>query len=330
VGVTETPQQNGRVERKHRHILNVGRALLFQSKLPPSFWAYAIHHVVFLINRVPTPLLQNQSPYFTLHNKLPDISLFKVFGCLCYASTLHSHRTKLQSRARKSLFLGYKSGYKGFTLYDLHSREIFVSRHVTFHENYLPYPHSPSSTSPIWEYFSPTPSTLVPNTDSSSFQSPIIVDIVSSSPSTLLDSPSPPPPISHIIHSHSTRNIIVPSYLKDYICNNIHVSTYSISHYISHHQISNNHTSFVMSLHSQPEPKSYAEASKHGCWKHAMQVELRALEKTGTWKFVDLPRNVKPIGCRWIYKVKLHADGTIERYKARLVAKGYNQIEELD
>jgi hypothetical protein len=57
----ETPQQNGRVERKHQHILNVGRALLYQSKLPHSVWSYAIHHVVFLINRVPTPLLQNQS-----------------------------------------------------------------------------------------------------------------------------------------------------------------------------------------------------------------------------------------------------------------------------
>jgi hypothetical protein len=43
-----------------------------------------------------------------------------------------------------------------------------------------------------------------------------------------------------------------------------------------------------------------------------------------------LPDHVKPIGCRWIYKVKHNADGTIERYKARLVAKGYNQVEGLD
>ncbi|MCI23370.1 retrovirus-related Pol polyprotein from transposon TNT 1-94, partial [Trifolium medium] len=61
-----------------------------------------------------------------------------------------------------------------------------------------------------------------------------------------------------------------------------------------------------------------------------MQSELSALERTGTWKLVDIPPNVTPIGCRWVYKVKLHADGTVERYKARLVAKGYNQIEGLD
>jgi hypothetical protein len=143
----ETPQQNGRVERKHQHLLNVGRALLFQSKLPKSFWSYAVLYATFLINRVPTPLLNHKSPYQLLHDSIPDKSVFKVFGSLCYASSLNSHRTKLDSRARKSVFLGDKSGYKGFVLYDLNTKEIFISRHVTFHEHILPYQSSnPSFT----------------------------------------------------------------------------------------------------------------------------------------------------------------------------------------
>jgi hypothetical protein len=59
-------------------------------------------------------------------------------------------------------------------------------------------------------------------------------------------------------------------------------------------------------------------------------IELHALENIGTWVLVDLPPHVKPIGCRWVYKVKHHVDGTVEQYKARLVGKGYNQIEGLD
>ena len=43
-----------------------------------------------------------------------------------------------------------------------------------------------------------------------------------------------------------------------------------------------------------------------------------------------LPANKKPIGSKWVFKVKLHPDGTIERYKARLVAKGYNQVYGID
>jgi hypothetical protein len=91
----ETPQQNGRVERKHQHLLNVGRALLYQSKLPKTYWSYAILHATFIINRVTTPLLHNQSPYQKLHHTIPDLHSFKVFGCLCYATTLQQNRTKL-------------------------------------------------------------------------------------------------------------------------------------------------------------------------------------------------------------------------------------------
>jgi len=84
----ETPQQNGRVERKHQHILNVGRALLYQSKLPASYWSYALLHATFIINGLTSPTLHNKSPYQLLHNKGPDIESFKVFGSLCYSSTL--------------------------------------------------------------------------------------------------------------------------------------------------------------------------------------------------------------------------------------------------
>ena len=51
----EIPKQNGIAERKHQHILNVTRALLFQANLPPLFWNFAILHAVFLINCTPTP-----------------------------------------------------------------------------------------------------------------------------------------------------------------------------------------------------------------------------------------------------------------------------------
>ena len=61
-----------------------------------------------------------------------------------------------------------------------------------------------------------------------------------------------------------------------------------------------------------------------------MDKEIQTLEQTHTWVLTPLPPGKRPIRCKWVYRVKLNPNGTIERYKARLVAKGYTQRERLD
>lgn len=75
------------------------------------------------------------------------------------------------------------------------------------------------------------------------------------------------------------------------------------------------------------EPKTYSQTCEIDCWENDVQSELDALISTNTWPIVYLPNNKTPIGCRWVYKIKYHADGSIECYKAHLVAKGYTQIK---
>ncbi|KAK1601107.1 hypothetical protein QYE76_007610 [Lolium multiflorum] len=62
-------------------------------------------------------------------------------------------------------------------------------------------------------------------------------------------------------------------------------------------------------------------------WKEAVQSEMDSILANGTWELTERPYGCKPVGCKWVFKKKLRADGTIEKYKARLVAKGYTQKE---
>ena len=61
-----------------------------------------------------------------------------------------------------------------------------------------------------------------------------------------------------------------------------------------------------------------------------MNLEIKALEDNDTWEVTVLPPGKVPIGCKWVFRIKCRADGTIEKYKARLVAKGYTQKEGVD
>ena len=79
----DTPQQNGRVEHKHRHILNVARALRFQAFLPIKFWGDCVLTAAYLINRTPTKLLKGKSPYEVIYGCQPSCNEILVFGSLC-------------------------------------------------------------------------------------------------------------------------------------------------------------------------------------------------------------------------------------------------------
>ena len=86
----------------------------------------------------------------------------------------------------------------------------------------------------------------------------------------------------------------------------------------------------MANLHSIFEPQTYSEAKGISEWEQAMEVEFQSLQKNHTWTLSDLPEGKKPISCKWVYKVKYKADGSLDKYKARLVARGFSQKEGID
>ena len=65
-------------------------------------------------------------------------------------------------------------------------------------------------------------------------------------------------------------------------------------------------------------------------WLEAMREEIESIEKNRVWQLVDLPKDRKAIGCKWVLRKKLKSEGSLDKYKARLVAKGFTQVEGID
>ena len=79
-----------------------------------------------------------------------------------------------------------------------------------------------------------------------------------------------------------------------------------------------------------PIPSSYKQAMEHKCWQDAIETELFALDENQTWDIVPCPPSIKPLGNKFVFTIKLHSDGSIDRYKARLVVLGNKQHFGLD
>ena len=65
-------------------------------------------------------------------------------------------------------------------------------------------------------------------------------------------------------------------------------------------------------------------------WEEAMRAEMCSLQDNDVWELVELPGGRKPVGSKWVFKVKTNDDGDVEHYKARLVAPGFTQVKGAD
>jgi histone deacetylase 1/2 len=90
VSCPHTSQQNGVAERKHRHLVETGLALLAHSSLPLRFWDEAFLTACYLINHMPTPVLNKETPLFRLLHIQPNYEFLRIFGCACWPSTTKS------------------------------------------------------------------------------------------------------------------------------------------------------------------------------------------------------------------------------------------------
>ena len=136
---SQTPQQNGVAEQKSRHILETARALLTAEHTPRCYWTDVVVTTVYLLNRMPSRVLDFETPLQVLAHYVPLPSILmlppRIFGCVAYVHLHKNQRTKLDPCVVRCIFLGYAAHNKCYRCYDPTARRLYTTMDVTFLES---------------------------------------------------------------------------------------------------------------------------------------------------------------------------------------------------
>ena len=278
--VPKTPEQNGVAERMNRTVVETVRSMLSEAKLPHKFWAEAVSTAVYLRNRSPTNAVDGMTPSELLTGVKPNVKHLKVFGCEAYAHIPKDERRKLDSKARKCIFMGYGTETKGYRLYDVNRARVIHSRDVLFDESTFRVEKEPACE-PQRRYVELD----FAGNDEQETEGQEIEDVVEEEPGPRRPGRNCPPPDRYGEWVNVLQEDIV----------------------------------------EPATPEEAMAGSNKLKWKSAMEKELKSLDTNDVWDLVELPPGRKAVGSKWVFKIKVSADGSVERYKSRVVAQGYSQ-----
>jgi len=331
-----THHQMGSVERKHRHLVDMGLAMLAHASVPLSIWDEAFQTSCYLINRLPSPVTKNKSPYQTLFGQIPDYSFLKVFGCECYPYLRPYNSNKFSFRSKACVFIGYSKNHHGYKCLNLQSGRIYIARHVVFNEFSFPFSRLKKSQP------TPTPNLMISVTTNLHLPTSTILNPPSETePPQEISLPSMPSPA--LSNTSPTASPSLPTVLAEIPSmpmaqtNRHHMVTRSKNQVFQPKTFGDGTVRYpapaalnVSLAPNEIEPTFFSTAVKEAEWRQAMNEEFDALLRNGTWTLVPSSPSQNVVGCKWIFRIKRKADGNIKRYKARLVAKGFHQQPGID
>lgn len=351
-----TSGQNGRAERKHRHITETGLTLLAQAQMPLFYWWESFKAATYLINRLPTPVLHHKTPYQTFFDKTFDYNQLKTFGCACFPCLRPYQKHKFSFHSQKCVYLGYGDSHKGYKCLSPSGR-IYISRHVVFNELEFPFKTGFLNKQSQSQVCDTSDINYLPLCELNHDTTPINVAAVA--PAIQPEVSPATEPGSEGISARVERDDVIgydeenqEMMAGDEGSDSQQTRTESqnaseernlpdnnVPQNLGHQMITRSkagifkpkaYTSQQIDELATVEPISADEALASINWKSAMQDEYDALMKNETWTLVPHKAGMKVIGNKWVYKLKFDPSGKVSRHKARLVAKGFLQTPGVD
>jgi len=315
--VPYTPEQNGVAERINRTIIEKSKAMLIDSRLPRNLWPEVVQTAVYIHNRIP-PRGQEETPEERWTGTKPDVAHLQAFGCDAYALTPKEHRNggdKLYKNSQKCIMLGYGETATHYRLWDPESKRVITATHVKFNEDQAT-ASSMLEPDPDEEPLAEDHSTI------ENYRAAIENTSLTAVPSsrggigvTPIENLQPQAEEDQQLEDEAANQTVRRS-------TRTRQSTWKVLDRAN------------LAVLSIKEPKTYTEAVGdvvHGKqWEAAIRDELDSLNANGTWRLEDLPYGRKPVTSKWVFKVKKHPDGSVDRFKARVVARGFTQQYGID
>lgn len=277
-----TPQQNGVAERKNRTLIEMARCMLLDSQCEKKFWGEAVNMANYVQNRIPTRGI-NKTPFEIWNGVKPNIGYFRMFGAKCYVHIPCQKRKKLDSTGIAGILMGYDSSSKAYRVYIPSTDKLVISRDVQFVNK-----NNKWSNNCVNEIYENTQILNKESDHSSVIDSKDSDDLFIDDGGQIII-----PEVSYKRSERKNRGIPPKRLIEE------------------------------INLAIDSEPQTYNQAvsgNDRENWILAMEEEMKSLHENGTWELTDLPENKKPIGCKWVYKIKTNENGVVTRYKARLVA----------
>uniref|UniRef100_A0AAG5DG86 Retrovirus-related Pol polyprotein from transposon TNT 1-94 n=1 Tax=Anopheles atroparvus TaxID=41427 RepID=A0AAG5DG86_ANOAO len=302
--VPYSPQQNGVAERKNRHLQEMALCMMQDAKMDKKYWGEAVLTATYTQNRLPSRTI-GMSPFEKWYGRKPSYDHFRVFGCEAWAQIPKEKRGKLDPKAKRLRFIGYCKQQKAYRLVDTDTDRVVISRDVVFNENAMEQTECVIPANEVVIEIGSNRNEI----DIDRGEEEYTVDVQEESYDTAEEDErySTDDHFSPEVSSKRATRGKPPSKLNDYFLGLVTTSL--------------------------DEPASYNEAiasEESDKWEEAINDELRSLEMNSTWELTHPPPNSNIIGCKWVFKKKLDANGKVERYKARLVAQGFGQRKGYD
>lgn len=298
-----TPQQNGRIEREMRTVVEAARSAIHAKDLEENLWAEAVNYAVFTINQTGTSSVKGRSPAELWFGRRVKVSSLKSFGCECYVFIQSHKRGKTEKKSQKGIFVGYDLDSPSYRIFLKDNNDVISSENVIFDEK-LGIENGYTEIQVCInedqeENLRGNDENVSSDTES---QSSEYVDITddsdSSDTSTRTENIRP--------NLRDRRNLRKPARLNDYVVED---------------ERENLNVAMIGEVQDIPISKALQDEK----WFEAMSEEFKSLTKMKTWDLVKLPEHAKPLTCRWVLREK--QDG---RLKARLVVRGFEQEEGID